>query len=148
MLAGLSSMGSEQLRLMCVHAHPDDESSKGAATMAKYVSEGVEVLVVVAAAALGWFAWAAYSGRESATGTDVGFVVVDDGTVQVTFDVTKPKKATATCTVEAMDSGFSVVGTVRVSVGPAEHGVVRRTATVRTTNRATTGRVTTCSVTH
>jgi mycothiol S-conjugate amidase len=31
---------------MCVHAHPDDESSKGAATMAKYVSEGVDVLVV------------------------------------------------------------------------------------------------------
>jgi mycothiol S-conjugate amidase len=33
------------LRLICVHAHPDDESSKGAATMAKYVAEGVEVLV-------------------------------------------------------------------------------------------------------
>ncbi|WP_283135488.1 mycothiol conjugate amidase Mca [Rhizohabitans arisaemae] len=36
---------SEPLRLMAVHAHPDDESSKGAATMARYVSEGVEVLV-------------------------------------------------------------------------------------------------------
>ena len=34
-----------KLRLMAVHAHPDDESSKGAATMAKYVREGVEVLV-------------------------------------------------------------------------------------------------------
>ncbi len=31
---------------MCVHAHPDDESSKGAATMAKYVDAGHEVLVV------------------------------------------------------------------------------------------------------
>ncbi|SOD75165.1 mycothiol S-conjugate amidase [Jatrophihabitans sp. GAS493] len=31
---------------MAVHAHPDDESSKGAATMARYVDEGVEVLVV------------------------------------------------------------------------------------------------------
>ncbi|MFI6517127.1 mycothiol conjugate amidase Mca [Spirillospora sp. NPDC050679] len=31
---------------MAVHAHPDDESSKGAATMARYVAEGVEVLVV------------------------------------------------------------------------------------------------------
>ncbi|HEX9063511.1 MAG TPA: mycothiol conjugate amidase Mca [Streptosporangiaceae bacterium] len=30
---------------MAVHAHPDDESSKGAATMARYVREGVEVLV-------------------------------------------------------------------------------------------------------
>jgi mycothiol S-conjugate amidase len=36
---------AEQLRLMAVHAHPDDESSKGAATMARYVAEGVEVLV-------------------------------------------------------------------------------------------------------
>ena len=38
----------EPLRLMAVHAHPDDESSKGAATMAKYVAEGVQVLVVTA----------------------------------------------------------------------------------------------------
>jgi len=29
-----------------VHAHPDDESSKGAASTARYVAEGVEVLVV------------------------------------------------------------------------------------------------------
>jgi len=47
----LSSQGTGQeadhgkLRLMAVHAHPDDESSKGAATMARYVREGVEVLV-------------------------------------------------------------------------------------------------------
>jgi mycothiol S-conjugate amidase len=33
------------LRLMAVHAHPDDESSKGAATMARYAREGVDVLV-------------------------------------------------------------------------------------------------------
>ncbi|MGH3471264.1 MAG: mycothiol conjugate amidase Mca [Nocardioidaceae bacterium] len=37
---------SEQLRLMHVHAHPDDESSKGAASTAKYVAEGVDVHVV------------------------------------------------------------------------------------------------------
>lgn len=33
-------------RLMAVHAHPDDESSKGAATYARYVQEGAEVMVV------------------------------------------------------------------------------------------------------
>ncbi len=33
-------------RLLAVHAHPDDESSKGAATYAYYVSTGAEVLVV------------------------------------------------------------------------------------------------------
>ncbi|MFZ0530872.1 MAG: mycothiol conjugate amidase Mca [Propionicimonas sp.] len=33
------------LRLLNVHAHPDDESSKGAATTAYYVAQGVEVMV-------------------------------------------------------------------------------------------------------
>jgi mycothiol S-conjugate amidase len=33
------------LRLLAVHAHPDDESSKGAATMAAYVRSGAEVMV-------------------------------------------------------------------------------------------------------
>jgi mycothiol S-conjugate amidase len=35
-----------ELRLMAVHAHPDDESSKGAATTARYADEGVRVMVV------------------------------------------------------------------------------------------------------
>jgi mycothiol S-conjugate amidase len=37
---------SAGLRLLAVHAHPDDESSKGAATMARYLREGADVLVV------------------------------------------------------------------------------------------------------
>lgn len=36
---------TEPLRLLAVHAHPDDESSKGAATTAMYVAQGVEVMV-------------------------------------------------------------------------------------------------------
>ncbi|GAY19124.1 mycothiol conjugate amidase Mca [Mycobacterium sp. shizuoka-1] len=35
-----------ELRLMAVHAHPDDESSKGAATLARYAAEGHRVQVV------------------------------------------------------------------------------------------------------
>lgn len=34
------------LRLIAVHAHPDDESSKGAGTYAHYLEQGVEVLIV------------------------------------------------------------------------------------------------------
>src|SRR5262249_16614277 len=40
--AGLPDAG---LRLLAVHAHPDDESSKGAATMVRYVRAGADVLV-------------------------------------------------------------------------------------------------------
>ena len=40
------SSGQSSLKLLCAHAHPDDESSKGAATMAQYAAEGVEVTVL------------------------------------------------------------------------------------------------------
>jgi len=43
----------EKMRLMTVHAHPDDESSKGAATMVKYVTEGHDVMVVTCTAVSG-----------------------------------------------------------------------------------------------
>lgn len=38
--------GMRDLHAMFVHAHPDDESSKGAGTMARYVKEGYRVSVV------------------------------------------------------------------------------------------------------
>ena len=41
----VSSNSPAPLRLLAVHAHPDDESSKGAATMAMYAASGVDVLV-------------------------------------------------------------------------------------------------------
>jgi len=37
---------ADRWRLMAVHAHPDDESSKGAATSAKYAATTADVLVV------------------------------------------------------------------------------------------------------
>jgi mycothiol S-conjugate amidase len=40
------SGGAPARRLMFVHAHPDDESSKGAATAARYVDEGAWVSLV------------------------------------------------------------------------------------------------------
>ncbi|MDR2113857.1 MAG: mycothiol conjugate amidase Mca [Bifidobacteriaceae bacterium] len=38
-------MTNSPLTLIAVHAHPDDESSKGAATTAKYAAQGVRVVV-------------------------------------------------------------------------------------------------------
>jgi mycothiol S-conjugate amidase len=37
---------TEPLTLLSVHAHPDDEASKGAATVAKYHAEGVHTILV------------------------------------------------------------------------------------------------------
>lgn len=44
--AGAPHDPAEQLRLLAVHAHPDDESSKGAGSMARYVREGAAVTVI------------------------------------------------------------------------------------------------------
>lgn len=40
------TLPSEPLRLLTVHAHPDDESSKGAGTVARYKAEGVQTVLV------------------------------------------------------------------------------------------------------
>lgn len=46
----------EQLRLMCVMAHPDDESLGVGATLARYKAEGVEIhLVTATRGERGWF---------------------------------------------------------------------------------------------
>ena len=39
-------MTTADLRLLSVHAHPDDEASKGAGTVARYVAEGVHATLV------------------------------------------------------------------------------------------------------
>lgn len=36
----------DELCILAVHAHPDDEASKGAATLARYASEGIRTVVV------------------------------------------------------------------------------------------------------
>lgn len=42
----MAMKSEDQLRLLSVHAHPDDESSKGAPTVARYVDEGVHAVLV------------------------------------------------------------------------------------------------------
>src|SRR5574341_2584536 len=47
---------NENLRLMCVFAHPDDETLGTGSTLAKYAAEGVEVCVVTATRGeRGWY---------------------------------------------------------------------------------------------
>ncbi|MDQ2826886.1 MAG: PIG-L family deacetylase, partial [Actinomycetota bacterium] len=40
--------GEQRLCLVSVHAHPDDESSKGASTVHRYAGEGVRCVLVCA----------------------------------------------------------------------------------------------------
>ena len=42
----MAASGSARLCVLSVHAHPDDEASKGAATIARYHAEGVHTVLV------------------------------------------------------------------------------------------------------
>jgi len=78
--------------------------------------------------------------------TDIGYHVVDDGRVDVSYDVHRPSGKAVTCEVRALDSHFGTVGSVTVHVPAAGPDSVHRQTTVRTTSRAVTGVVQTCSV--
>ncbi|MDQ2797062.1 MAG: DUF4307 domain-containing protein [Actinomycetota bacterium] len=100
------------------------------------------VVGVVAAVLIGW--WTLRNESARVTATTVGYHVVDDASVAVTFDVTRPPGQPVTCTVQAIDGHFTVVGTADIVIPPQGDRTVRQHLTVRTTNRAVTGVVQDC----
>jgi hypothetical protein len=77
---------------------------------------------------------------------DVGFHVQDARAIEVTFEVTKPKESTVTCTVTALSESYGQVGVRNVEVGPADSATRRVTATVQTTELAVSGTVEPCTL--
>ncbi|CCH77925.1 conserved hypothetical protein [Nostocoides japonicum T1-X7] len=79
------------------------------------------------------------------TSTVTGYHVVDDATVTLDFDVHRPEGAAVHCTVQALNSEYSVVGTLEVDI-PAEGArSIHRHVTIRTASRAVTGTVDSCA---
>jgi len=91
-----------------------------------------------------WFGLASTLGK--AAWTDVGYRVVDDRTVDVTYRVSRPAGRDVTCVVRAMDRGFGTVGQLEVHIPGSDDASVQRTTRVRTTTRAVTGVVKSCFV--
>jgi hypothetical protein len=107
----------------------------------------VAAVAVLALVGLGWVVYAGLAqGRADVQFNDVGFAIVDDASVQVTWDVGKDPKATAVCTLRALDRNKTAVGIASVTVGPTTAQVTRRTDTVRTSALAVTGMVRDCAI--
>jgi hypothetical protein len=107
----------------------------------------VVALGVTAVVVLAWILWVVIESRSPVHWTDVGFRIVSDQRVDVTYDVHKDADLSATCTLRALDQGKGTVGTADVVVGPSTSDVTRRTDTVRTSALAVTGFVRSCVVT-
>jgi hypothetical protein len=90
-----------------------------------------------------WWGLAASLGQVSYT--DTGYEVIDQRSVRVEFDVDRPGGEAVTCRLKALDSTFGVVGVLDVEVPASGERSVHREEVVRTTSRAVTGVVDSCS---
>jgi len=90
-----------------------------------------------------WFGLSATLGQPS--WDTLGYKVVSDQQVRVDFQVYRPGGTALTCTIEALAKDFSPVGTTTVDVAASTDETTTEVATLRTTSRAVTGQVKTCS---
>jgi hypothetical protein len=100
------------------------------------------VVVVGAAVLIGW--WTLRNESQRITATTIGYKVESDTSVWVSFDVSRPPGLAVTCTVRALDTHYTVVGTADIVVPPQGERVVHLEKVVRTTTRAVTGVVQDC----
>ncbi|WP_439591865.1 DUF4307 domain-containing protein [Microbacterium sp.] len=105
-------------------------------------------VALVAATSIAALAWLTISNATDDVGFDeMGFRLVDERTVTVSFQVTPPTGASVACAIQALDEDFGVVGW-RVVEYPSSELVTRTfTETIPTVAEATTGTVKACWVT-
>lgn len=77
--------------------------------------------------------------------TLLSYHVIDDRSVDVTYLVSRPASSGVTCVIRAMDRSFGTVGLVEVRLPSSATTTVRQTTRVRTTSRAVTGVVRSCT---
>ncbi len=100
------------------------------------------VAVALAVGLLSW--WTLRVGSDRITATTVAYKVVDDTSVRIDFDVSRPARLPVTCTLRAIDGHFGVVGSAAVVIEPTADQTTHHVATVRTVARAVTGVVQDC----
>lgn len=99
---------------------------------------------VVAAIGLGWVAWGMLA--PSAEGDVSRFTVVDETSIDVVLEVTRPVGRTAVCTIEVLGDGFAQVGLADIRVEPAPTSVSVVQVPIATSAQATVAVVRSCSV--
>jgi len=101
----------------------------------------------VALAVVGAFSWMTVAqSMASVDADDLGFVLVDEYSVEVSFQVTGVQGRDVVCALEALDEEFGVVGWKIVEIAAGESHSQARKVTIPTVSEATTGLVNTCWV--
>ena len=105
---------------------------------------GLVVIGVVAAVAAGGFGIVtAYAGQTPGIVGETVSYQIADASVRIDYRVAKGKDDEVSCTVDAFDEGFNVLGEKKVSVPAGKNGV-KGTETLPTPRRATGARIRDC----
>lgn len=128
-----------------IRAKLDDRYGRGRGRAPRWLIVLGLVIVVVA---VGWFGWMTVaSSLESVDADTTGFVVVDDRTVSLSFQVTAPIDREAACILEAQDEEHGIVGWRVIVIPPSSAHTRAFVETIPTTAGATTGLINSCWVT-
>ncbi|PRB16643.1 DUF4307 domain-containing protein [Microbacterium sp. MYb62] len=101
----------------------------------------------VALLLVGAFSWMTVAqSMASVDADDLGFELVDEHSVNITFQVTGVQGKDVVCAVEALDEEFGVVGWKIVEIEAGESHSQARSVSIPTVAAATTGLVNTCWV--
>lgn len=93
----------------------------------------------------GWLAFREVTvAGQRVTAQTLGFQVVDERTVTIDFEVSKPPEVTVVCTVQAQDIRHAVVGSATTTIGASDERSTRHDATIRTTTPAVAALVHDC----
>ncbi|MET0715386.1 MAG: DUF4307 domain-containing protein [Mycetocola sp.] len=95
---------------------------------------------------LAWVVWAALDmvGPSSLDVRDTAHTVVNERTVEVTFELSVATETTSYCAVQALNDTFAVVGWKVVEIPPSEQRTRSFTEAVTTTELASTGLIYRC----
>lgn len=97
--------------------------------------------VLAMTAAVAWLGWSNTAGAVHPQVT--AYAVESDSSVRLDYQVIRPEGSTLTCELTALNVRKGAVGTVTEEVPPGPNPAVR-SVTIRTTERAVTGVVTSC----
>ena len=101
--------------------------------------------VVGIGAAVAWCVWYVMATQDAVRPTVTGYAVVSDSEVRVEYDLDRPADTAVRCVVIGLDARHGRVGTATDDIPAAGGSPVHRTVTVRTTARAVTGIVDSCT---
>ena len=96
-------------------------------------------------------AWVIWAGLDAAgpqiDARDIGYEIIDDNSINVTFEISVPTGTATACAVSSMNESFSVVGWKVIEL-PASDSFTRSvTELVRTSELANTGLIYRCWLT-